>query len=44
MEKILHPVSGEVGFFVPETEKKVIDFAVLIALNETSSDARGEEL
>ena len=33
MDKILHPISGEKGFFISELEKKMID----VAINEMAS-------
>ncbi len=47
MDKILHPVSGEDGYFCTETEKILID-AILhdYSMNQlvlTSATGRGEE-
>ena len=46
MQKIIHPVSGEKGFFCSESEKVLIDtiiqnFSINLVVQNTSSDARG---
>ena len=45
MEKMIHPVSGEKGFFTSENEKAIIDAVFNVNINQllldTSSDARG---
>ena len=35
MERILHPVSGESGYFASEKEKSMIDIAVLFMANQS---------
>ena len=44
MEKILHPVSGESGYFTTEQEKVLIDAIIQDSMNQlvvTSADGRG---
>ena len=49
MEKIFHPVSGEIGYFTTEQEKMVMDAVIsdLTAKNQlvvqSSHDVRGGE-
>ena len=46
MDSILHPVSGEKGYFCTETEKLLIDailneFSNQLVIQETSASRRG---
>ena len=41
MDKILHPVTGETGFFCTPTEKGIID---AILMNFISSSKSGDDL
>lgn len=45
MDKVIHPVSGEHGYFCTETEKSLIDAVlkdfVVSQLVVTSTDSRG---
>ena len=45
MEKFIHPVSGEIGYFCSEKEKVVIDIILKNSMNhlvlESSRSARG---
>lgn len=45
METVIHPVTGEKGYFVSVTEKRVIDVVVDDYLNQNSSlTGVGDEL
>ena len=35
MERILHPVSGESGYFASEREKSMIDIAIIFMQNQS---------
>ena len=39
MEKIFHPVSGEMGFFCTETEKEMIDSVISTFLSSDDSSS-----
>ena len=39
MEKIFHPVSGEMGFFCTETEKEMIDSVISTFLSSDGSSS-----
>ena len=45
MESIIHPISGEVGYFLSESEKDIVDVVLTDFKNRhlvvTSADGRG---